>query len=106
MAFMNDITSSERAIPERFRRVVFTTQYLHELNLYVLPTGEVLLRLCEAGQTLMVLQFDDEQYAEFIASGIVEWVAEHPGSDRDDLIIWIKTRAQQEIRTQVPHHVY
>ncbi|TVU69633.1 MULTISPECIES: hypothetical protein [Cobetia] len=108
MTFMNDISNSGRAIPERFRRVTFTTQYLHELNLYVLPAGEVLLRLSQAGEDIMVLQFDDELYAEFIASRIVDWVAENPGTDQDDLTLWIKTRARIEDaqQRQQSHHVY
>ena len=33
MAFMNDISNSGRDAPDRFKRVTFTTQYLHELSL-------------------------------------------------------------------------
>lgn len=107
MSFMNDISNSGRKVPERFRRVTFTTQYLHELNLYVLPTGEVLLRISQAGEGIMLLQFDDDFYAELIASRIVEWVAENPGTDRDDLTLWIKTRARQEmLNPKRSHYVY
>ncbi|BBO56465.1 hypothetical protein [Cobetia sp. AM6] len=107
MAFMNDISNSGRNVPERFRRVTFTTQYLHELNLYVLPASEVLLRISQGGEDLMLLQFDDEFHAEFIASRIDEWVAENPGTDRDDLTLWIKTRARHEtLDPKRAHHVY
>ena len=43
---------------------------------HVLPASEVLLRISQAGEDLMLLQFDDEFHAEFIASRIVEWAVE------------------------------
>ncbi|MDA5563370.1 MULTISPECIES: hypothetical protein [Cobetia] len=106
MAFMNDISNSGRDAPDRFKRVTFTTQYLHELSLYVLPGSEVLLRVSQAGEDLMLLQFDDDFYAEFIASRIVDWVAENPRADKEDLTLWIKTRARAEVPMIQQHHVY